>query len=54
MTVSALYGPVDPVSTWNESSFARFSLESETDKLCIGPIPVADGAKSYTFGVRRQ
>ena len=50
-TVHALYGPVDPASSWSDQTFKKFKAETEGDRLSIGPIPFGE---YYTqFGVTK-
>jgi len=51
MTVHALYGPVDPASTWTDQTFKKFKAETEGDRLTVGPIPV--GEYYSQFGVTK-
>ncbi|KIK03994.1 hypothetical protein K443DRAFT_676313 [Laccaria amethystina LaAM-08-1] len=50
-TVHALYGPVDPASTWTDQTFKKFNAETEGDRLSVGPIPV--GEYYSQFGVTK-
>ena len=51
--VHALYGPVEPASTWEDDALARFVPENEGDRLYVGPVATT-GMNEYTFGVTRR
>lgn len=49
--VYALYGRVDPVRTLEEDGVDLFGTESESDRLVIGPVTLANGETE--FAIRR-
>ena len=55
--VHALYGPVEPASTWEGNVLARFSEEHDGDRLSVGPVVISTGglvANHDMFEVMRK
>ena len=49
--VQSLYGHPDPVLTWEEDTNKRFGVESEADRLQIGPVSNGDHDQGAVFAV---
>lgn len=46
-----MFGPVEATRTWKEDGTQLFSVETESDRLGVGPIDTVDGGA--TFGIAR-
>jgi hypothetical protein len=49
--VQRLYGHPDPVLTWEDDNNKRFGVESEEDRLRIGPVLNDDHHEGAVFAV---
>lgn len=47
-----LFGPVESSRTWREDGLGVFAVESEADRLMVGPVKTGQGDSA--FGVTRM
>ena len=54
-TMQRLYGPSDPVLTWEMDSEKGFGSETEQDRLRVGPVPLSNihGTPGSVFMVEK-